>query len=668
MKKYLYFFSTIAATFIIGCGNGSSVSDTQFNYNTSSIFGYSNSISYKNYLVEAVDDPIVKAIVKASNCQTFEEIGDGKYMLEKCVGKPMYIEIKNGIIETKDGNVTQNFPLLLNVAQSEKEDDFIVTPLTTLLVNANENNISILANKLGVSEDDLYNADNENIKKILPKINTVLIKSAMQGAIANKIKFLDTVREAIIESDNIKDFNISKVIETVHKESIQNPNLFGLVIISENNDINNSDPLQSLVKMQTRKSITFYGLVFDKMIADASIIIKDLDNNVTYSDTNVTADEYGAWTMNIDENNTKDSLYYTIMNENHLLQFIATKKEGNKTIKLTSTITTKKLRELLKDKTKTISPTKDNSLIISNITTAQDALLDKEGALNSKSYESNLSNLKVYYQDKVLQLAAVIKAVVDQNVTTTQDYNDTYELATNTITTTSNGDIDVNTSVVDANITQIEENITNNTILTSQLNSVNKDINNTFQEVAQNHGYTFYRLLAYYKQNKPKTEENFVREYTKIIVYPGYYETQTCYLDGNSTSQWNCDNPIVTKDNSNFTLGTYEVNKNDEVIKYSLDFNNSIYVKYLNKNYNYYGVIQTDMNLTSGITKTEPMILVDSYDVVDAFRRIAEKDQDFKNLQDEVKKYNSKEEVNFAINRWVKNYIDEVSKYFSNNN
>jgi len=497
-----------------------------------------------------------------------------------------------------------------------------------------------------------------------------LIKSATQGAIANKIKFLDTVREAVIESNIIKDFNISKVIATVHKESIQNPNLFGLVIVSENNDINNSDPLQSLVKMQNKKTITFYGLVFDKMIADASITIKDLDNNITYSDINVTADGYGAWTMNIDENNTKDSLYYTIMNEDHLLQFIATKKNGNKTIKLTSTITTKKLRKLLNDGTKTISPTKDNSLIISNITTAQDALLDKQDALNSESYEGNLSDLRVYYQDKVLKIAAVIKAVVDQNASTSQNYNDTYELAKNTITTTSNGDIDVNTSVVDANITQIEENITNNTILASQLNSVNEDTNNSFQQVAQNHGYTFYRLLAYYKQNKPKTEENFVREYTKIIVYPGHYETQTCYLDGNSTSQWNCDKPIVIKDNSNFTLGTYEVNKNDEVIKYSLDFNDSVYVKDLNKNYNYYGVIQTDMNLTSGITKTEPMILVDSYDVVDAFRRIAGKDhyQDFKELQDTVEEYSSKEEVNFALNRWIKNYINDVKKYFAKNN
>jgi len=666
MRKYLYVLSAISAAFIIGCGENSSVSDQQFSYDTTSIFGYSKDITYKNYLVEAVDDPIVKATVKATNCETFEELGNGQYILKKCVGKPMYIEIKNGIIETKDGNVTQNFPLLLNVSQTNKDDDFIVTPLTTILVNASEKDISSLANKLGVSRDELYSADN-NVKNILPKINAVLITSAIQGAITNKVKFLDTVREAIIKDNTTKDINISNIIKTVKTKSTD-PNLFGLVIIPENNEINNSDPLQTIVKIQNKKQVTFYGLVFDGAIADAKITIKDLDDNITYSDINVTADENGAWTLSIDENESKGSLYYTIMNEDHLLQFIATKKEGDKTIKLTSTITTKKLRELLNDGTKIISPTKDNSLIISNITTAQDALLDKQGALNSESYEGNLSDLRVYYQDKVLKIAAVIKAVVDQNASTSQDYNNTYELAKDSITTT-NDDIDVNTSVVNANVNEIEQNITNNTILASQLNSVvNQDTNDSFQKAAENANYTFYRLLAYYKDGKPKTDDNFVREYTKIIVYPSHYETQTCYLYGTSTNDWNCSGPhIIIEDNSNFTLGHYEVNENNKTIEYSLDFNNSIYISALNKSYNYYGVIKSDNNLSSGVIKTEPMILVDSYDVVDAFRRMPKEDQTgFNKLENLVEDYENRDEVNYALNRWVKNYIKDVEDYFEN--
>jgi len=674
MKKYLYLLSTVSAAFIIGCGSNSSVSDQKFSYNTSSIFGYSQAITYKNYVVNAVDDPIIGATVTATNCQSYKDLGNGQYMLEKCIAKPLYIEIKNGIILKKDANgkdinVSQNFPLLLNVSQSQEDGDFMVTPLTTIIANANENNITALAKKLGVSKEDLFSSDN-NVKKLLPKVNAILIASAAQGAITNKIKFLDTVREAIIDNSSNGDINISNIINTVQKKSTSNPNFFGLVIVPKNN-INNEDPLQSLSKIQNAKNVTFYGLVFDKAIADANITIKDLNTNKIYSDLNTTTNTYGAWNISIDKNETKGSLYYTIANEDHLLQLTATKKDGNKTIKLTSTIMTTKLKKMLNDGSNIISPTKDNSLIVSNVTTAQDAILSKKGALNSKSYESNLTNLRIYNQDRVIKVAAIIKAVVDNNASTKKDYNNTYNLAKDSISINNNGTInDINTSVVDTNVSEIEQNITNNTILSSQLNNTEnkQQKNNPFQQMAKNTGYTFYRLLAYYKKNKPHTDENFIREYSKIIVYPGHYETKTCYLDGNSTDNWNCDNPKIIKDKSNFTLGYYQVNENNNIIKYSLDFNNSVYVPNLNKTYTYYGVIKSNTNLNSGITKTEPMVLVNSYDVVDAFRRIPSKyPNDFKELQQDLNNSNGRTEANFAINRWIKQYMSKIQNYFNKN-
>jgi len=680
MKKYLYLLSTVSAAIIIGCGDSSSVSDQQFNYDTTSIFGYSKEVTYKNYVVNAVDDPIVGATVTATNCETYEDLGNGKYMLKKCVGKPIYIEIKNGVIYTKDKNgadinVSQDFPLLLNVSQSNKDDNFVVTPLTTILVNANDNNISALAQKLGVSKDDLYNATNDNVKNILPKINTVLITSAAQGAITNKIKFLDIAREAIINDKSSNgDINISNVINEVKNKSIANPNFFGLVIVP-NNNIDNEDPLESLSKMQHAKNVTFYGLVFDKQIADANITIKDLDTNTLYTDINITkSDNNGAWTMSLDENDTKGSLYYTIMHENHLLQLIATKKESDKNITLTSTITTERLRSMLNDGSKIVSPTKDNSLIVSNVTTAQDAILDKKGALNSKSYESNLTVIRIYNQDRVLKVAAIIKAVVDKNATTAKDYNNTYELAKDSIVV-DNGEVkDVNTSTVDTNkseINSLEQNISDNTILSSQLNNTEnqQQENDEFQKMAENSGYTFYRLLAYYKKDQPHTDENFIREYTKIIVYPGHYETKTCYLERNLTSDWDCNESNVIENQSNFTLGYYEINVNSSnTIKYSLDFNNSLYVSDLNKNYNYYGVIKSKTNSDTGITTTEPMVLVDSYDVVDAFRRMpSEYPEDFKNLQSDVNDSNGRDEANFALNRWIKQYMGNIQNYFDNN-
>lgn len=342
-------------------------------------------------------------------------------------------------------------------------------------------------------------------------------------------------------------------------------------------------------------------------------------------------------------------------NENHLLQFIATKGK----IKLTSTITTKKLKSLI-NKNKIISPTLEKRLIISNITTAQDAILDKKGALNINSYEGNLSELKVYYQDKLIKAASIIKAVVDDNATINNNADNTYDLVKSSII---NEDLDINTSVVDANISNIEANITNNTILSSQLNSVDLDKNGTFENIAKKANYVFYRLLAYY--NGDKTDNNFVREYTKIIVYPGHYETKTCYLYGDSTSEWKCDNPKIIENSSNFVLGNYEITLNNETIDYYLDFNKSLYVSELNKYYNLYGIIKKDTNLTSGNIKAKPMILVDSYDVVDAFRRMPDEDvEDFNELKNIVKNYSSKEEVNYALNRWVKKFINQVNNFF----
>jgi hypothetical protein len=109
------------------------------------------------------------------------------------------------------------------------------------------------------------------------------------------------------------------------------------------------------------------------------------------------------------------------------------------------------------------------------------------------------------------------------------------------------------------------------------------------------------------------------------------------------------------------------VNDDNKTITYSLDFNNSFYVKDLNKNYNYYGVIKSETDLNSGITKTEPMILVDSYDVVDAFKRLPDEDSNtFEDLKEKVKD-KSRTEVNYELNRWVKNFMSDVDNYFDEN-
>jgi hypothetical protein len=663
MKKYIYLLSAISAALIIGCGESGSVSDQEFSYDTTSIFGFSKEITYKDYLVKAVDDPIIHATVKATNCEAFEEVGNGEYLLKKCIAKPLYIEIKDGVI--KDKNVTQDFPILLNVGKTKKDDNFIVTPLTTILATATDKEINKLADKLGVKKEDLFSDTNDKVKKLLPKINAVAIAAASGGAVTNKVKFLQVLKDEVIDkTDSNGDLDVKKTLKDIKEKSISSPHLFGLVMIDDSN-ISNDDPLESLAKVQNSKVVRLYGLVFDKGF-EANISIKDLDDNTSFSDINATSDDSGAWSLSIDENS---DLYKTIMNKNHILQFTAV-KDDNESIKLTSTISTYKLRSLIKN-TKLISASKEKNLIISNVTTAEDAILDKRGALNSKHYDGNLSELRVYYQDKVVKAAAIIKNVIDANASINDDVNDTYELVKNSIISYDTPELDINTSVVDYNAS-LENNITNDTILSSQLNDISNDIIKNsnkeevdkFKEVAENAGYVFYRLLAYYKDNN-QTDENFVREYTKIIVYPSHYETKTCYLYGNVyDTDWNCDKPKIVENNSNFTLGYYQVNEENSTITYSLDFNDSVYVKDLNKRYSYYGVIKSDTDLNSGKVSTEPMILVDSYDVVDAFRRLPDEDKEkFEELKDKVKD-KSRTEVNYALNRWVKSFINDVKDYF----
>jgi len=279
--------------------------------------------------------------------------------------------------------------------------------------------------------------------------------------------------------------------------------------------------------------------------------------------------------------------------------------------------------------------------------------------------------LRVYYQDKILKAAAVIKDVVDNNNTsllTQTDTNNTYDLIKDSIVDTQT--IQFSDTINDTNTTDLETNITNSTILASQLNATTTTTTqNSFATAAENAQYTFYRLLAYYLPDKPHTDENFVREYTKIITYPSHYETQTCYIYGNATeynetSLWKCDNPVVVE-NANFSNGFYEVYYNDSILTYSLDFNDSVYVPELGKTYKYYGVVENINDLSTGDVNTVPMIVVDNYDVVDAFRRMPQDDTEaFEDLKSKVDPYNSKEEVNFALNRFIKNFINDVKKYF----
>ena len=658
MKKTIASLSVITSLFLIGCGNGSSVTDANINYDQANIFAApSVNVNYSDYTVKVVDDAIVNAQVSAPECNSSKEIGNGVYVLLNCTSKPTYISVNSGVID--ETNATQSFPLVLNVAQTNKDDNFVVTPLTTLVATASdEDEIEEVAEKLGLDVEEIFEDPvkvDKNVTPVLQKVNAIYLKAEADGAIANKVKFIDTVREQIKTYAKNGDFNVTKVASEVEKISQQKPQLFGLVFVSDIKDT--KDILEEIAKVQNPNKVRFLGLVFDDKLANMNIKIYRADTNETIDD-NITSDSNGKWEFTL-----SDEWVQKIKNEDFVIIMEAS---DDKNITLTSSITSKKLRNLLKE-SKNVTPSKNPELVISNVTTAEDAILNKKGAMQSVvTYEGNKTELKTYYNDKVITTAAVIKDVIDNNNTSildNTDAKDTYELVDKIVTTDDGIDVNLTkTEVNTATISEIEENMTDNAILSRQINyvpvatTINVD---GFEAAAKRAGNVFYRILAYYNENG-----DFVREYTKIVTLPGLYQTQTCYLYNDETQEWHCDDKKdYTK--ANFSNGKFNASlSNSEVISYSLDFNTSLFVPQLCKSYNIYDVAIQDI-VANDVISTTPEVLVDSFDIVDMFRRMPKEDNEsFEDLKERVKG-KARDEVNYELNRFVRENLEDVKEYFS---
>jgi hypothetical protein len=671
MKIRKYLSLTVAVTVSVllfgGCGENSSISDADINYTQTDIFNsVPSNVSYSNYTVRVVDDNITGANVKAYECNSSKEIGNGTYVLTGCVNKPSYIVVEGGIIG--DTNVTQAFPLILNTAQTDLQDGFVVTPLTTLVADANETEIDDLAAQLGITKNDIYKLPSEvsetNMTQLLEKINAIYLKAETDGAVANKLQFIKTVREKIREENiRVDDINITKLAVDVEKASQENPALFGLVFMDDLK--NDDDVLSQIYKEQHPNNVSFLGLVFDKKIPNAKITVYRADNNEVYFTT--VADENGRWEFNLTDEQVNE-----IQNSDFVLILKAVDPEDSKKV-LTSSISSQQLRDLIA-KSKKLTPSKSPDLIISNVTAAENAILDKRGALyDASSYESNRTDLKTYYPDKILKAAAVIQDIVDNN-STLNGGEDSYTFIKNNIDNSQ--DVDFSPTIQDVNTADLENNIKQNSMLKQQLDFVpnnNLASDETFESMAQKNGYAFYRLLAYYKPGNDGVlgtdDDVFVREYTKIVTAPGYYATQICTIENNNDEndypEWQCSDVNVTK-TANFSNGDFNAQDNGIVTNYTLDDYVVIPVRELNREYNLYEVSVKTMQ-GSDILNNEPEVLVDSYDVVELFRLMNSEDPEDYNALRELVKGKSKEEVNAALNRFVREQIENVKKIFEQN-
>jgi len=660
MKKRLFLSTILVSTIIIGCGENSDLSDSNINYNQQNVFNSANTkkVNYSDYTVKAVDDFIKGARVSAPECNSSVELKPGLYDLKGCVSRPTYIVVEGGTI----GNtgIVQKFPLVLNTSKVDRDNNFVVTPLTTLFVDANDSEIEQIASKLGLSKEDIFedpsNVKDINITKINQKLNALFIKSIDSGAIANKIRFIDVVRNSLNDSVENNDINLSKLSKEVTLKSQENPKFFGLVFVSLKD--RDSNILDELKRKKTNR-ISFLGLVFDKIIANADIEIRRVDNNKLLA--NIKAGNEGNWSVELNE-----SVSNEIRSDDFILKFIAKDPDNDKII-LESSVSSKTLRKYLDDNR--VSTSEVPELTISNITTAENAILQKQNAFaNVSTYQERKVALKVYNKDKVIKAAAVIKKVVDTNDTSILDDNDannTIDLVLKEVNVSDDGyEVNLSSNLEEVNTTDVEENMTQNAILSTQINyvpSVDNEI--TLQTISDKYSNgIYYRLLAYYDENG-----NFIREYDKLILIPGNYQIKKCYLEDNDTGDWkNCTISSINE-KSNYSNGNFNVVNGGITITYSLDNNDSIFVTKLCKPYRLYEVSRKEVNATDVISN-EPEILVDSFDVVDMFRRMPSDDKNsFEKLKDRLKGKDRKE-VNIEMNRYIRTHIEDIKNYFSDEN
>lgn len=214
-KYFLYLL--LLGGFLSGCGGGGSGSTTAVNDNNTSassvITGdsYGSSLSSgvrADYNVTVADDEIVGAKLLAtayvdinglnyrvSVCDSFTEVGGGKYTLNNCSQKPEYIFAFGGFMDM-DGNgaldnneSTQFTPLILNMASQSLQNNtvsYAVTPITTLVSEIDRATTNTLINKLGYNSNNvastaLFFGVNDGNKLVRHALNALFGSCAENG-------------------------------------------------------------------------------------------------------------------------------------------------------------------------------------------------------------------------------------------------------------------------------------------------------------------------------------------------------------------------------------------------------------------------------------------------------------------------------------------------------
>lgn len=342
--KFRYFhFLFLMTFFLTGCGGGGA-GDVAATNNSSISTGdsYGSSVNTgirADYNVTVADDAIVGAKLLATAyvnmnglnyritvCNSFTDLGGGKYTLNNCSKKPEYIFAFGGFTDANNNGVlddnesTQFSPLILNLASQSLQNNTInyaVTPITTLVSEVNRSTTIALINKMGYNASNvtsiasffaindankllrhafnaLFSSCSENginVQKFSPELITLLNASSYSGI------------EAVIDVLNTIQTNSSIYEAEYGKTQIQsflNDSRTQSILTGDDATI----VARMLAKKATVKKIRIIGAVNTYLKGNNGIngatVNLYINSNITPIATAIT-NQYGKYTFDIDE-------------------------------------------------------------------------------------------------------------------------------------------------------------------------------------------------------------------------------------------------------------------------------------------------------------------------------------------------------------------------------
>lgn len=390
--------------------------------------------------------------------------------------------------------------------------------------------------------------------------------------------------------------------------------------------------------------VVITGFIYDGLIADANITILDGETKVG----EVKSSDKGRWKISIKKTTLKDD---------KVLVFTGTAiDENGDKILLKSAITTEYLREIAK---KRISATDIIDLVISNVTTAQFAILkknDRSFIKKPKLLEENKNKIEIFQQDLLLKSSAAIKAIIDGNATINTD-EDTYSFVLNNLVVVNAEKNDVELQI-DEQISQEEldkqsEAIKEDTLLSKQLLNIKSE-----KSLTPLLNKSLYRLQYNIDANvtTKKYKEIVISEKNVIVSFYVLEGNQWKKMSSNDYSGELINNVFYFDSNS--TIPPLSISLKDDKLVHSIELNKDYKFNVLGKEFYqpYNGVNPGEVTLD---------FYAESFDIVTVFKEL-EDQKIVKALGVDYSSLNT-EAQNLKFSRYIIENISKVPDPFDRN-